>query len=119
MPTNKNAQLHYQILDCCFSDFLHQYTIDDLLYRVNESLFEHILSRTEILPPSFICTESYIVSNVQNDEKSFRNVNSYIKTKIVRFWMSLVTSSQAINKQSFAHVPLQDFSKSWIDEEFY
>lgn len=40
MPTNKNAQLRYQILDRCFSDFHHQYSIDDLLQKVNESLYE-------------------------------------------------------------------------------
>ena len=80
---------------------------------------KRILSRTEILPPSYICTESYIVINVQNDEKSINNVYSYIKTKFVRFLMSLVTSSQAINKQSFVHVPIQDFSRPWTDEDLY
>ena len=40
MPTNKNAQLRYQILDRCFSDFNHQYSIDDLVKIVNESLYE-------------------------------------------------------------------------------
>ena len=69
--------------------------------------------------PSYICTESYIVINVQNDEKSINNVYSYIKTKFVRFLMSLVTSSQAINKQSFVHVPIQDFSRPWTDEDLY
>lgn len=29
MSTNKNAQLRYQILDRCFSDFTHRYTIDE------------------------------------------------------------------------------------------
>lgn len=38
MPINKNAQLRYQILDRCFSDFSNQYTIDDLLEVVNEKL---------------------------------------------------------------------------------
>jgi len=38
MPTNKNAQLRYKVLDQCFSDFRHQYTIDDLLDTVNEML---------------------------------------------------------------------------------
>lgn len=80
---------------------------------------KRILSRTEILPPTYICTESYIVISVQETEKEIRNVFSYIKTKFVRFLMSLVTSSQAINKQSFVHVPIQDFSKSWSDEELY
>ena len=78
-----------------------------------------IFSRTEILPPTYICTESYIVINVQNNETNIKNVYSYIKTKFVRFLMSLVTSSQAINKQSFVHVPLQDFSRPWTDADLY
>ena len=40
MPTNKNAQLRYQILDRCFSDFKNKYSIDDLLEEVNEALYE-------------------------------------------------------------------------------
>ena len=40
MPTNKNAQLRYQILDRCFSDCHHKYTIDDLIEKVNEALFD-------------------------------------------------------------------------------
>lgn len=31
MLTNKNAQLHYQVLDRCFSDFSRRYDIEDLL----------------------------------------------------------------------------------------
>ena len=80
---------------------------------------KRILSRTEIMPPKVICTESYIVINVQETETEIKNVFSYIKTKFVRFLMSLVTSSQAINKQSFSLVPLQDFSKPWTDAELY
>lgn len=38
MPTNKNAQLRYQILDRCFSDLNHRYDIDDLVDKVNEAL---------------------------------------------------------------------------------
>lgn len=40
MPTNKNAQLRYKILDRCFSDFNHKYDIDDLLDKVNEALYD-------------------------------------------------------------------------------
>lgn len=40
MPTNKNAQLRYQILDRCFSDFKRKYTIEDLIDKVNESLYD-------------------------------------------------------------------------------
>lgn len=40
MPTNKNALLRYQILDRCFSDFHKKYEIDDLLEKVNETLYD-------------------------------------------------------------------------------
>lgn len=40
MPTGKNAQLRYQILDRCFSDFSQKYEINDLLEEVNERLYD-------------------------------------------------------------------------------
>ena len=40
MPTNKNAQLRYQILDRCFSDFKHKYTFEDLKEKVNDALYD-------------------------------------------------------------------------------
>ena len=40
MPTNKNAQLRYQVLDRCFSDFNRKYFIKDLLAEVNDKLFD-------------------------------------------------------------------------------
>lgn len=40
MPTNKNAQLRYQILDRCFSDFSRKYEIQDLLDKVNDALYD-------------------------------------------------------------------------------
>lgn len=40
MPIGRYASLRYQVLDRCFSDKRHKYTIDDLLSKVNERLFE-------------------------------------------------------------------------------
>lgn len=40
MPTNKNAQLRYQVLDRCFGDFSRKYEIEDLLEEVNEKLYD-------------------------------------------------------------------------------
>ena len=46
MSANKNAQLRYQILDRCFINFRHKYTIDDLMEEVNEKIYD--LSGTEV-----------------------------------------------------------------------
>src|SRR5574344_1769191 len=40
MPTNKNAQLRYQILDRYFSDFHRKYFIEDLMDKVNDALMD-------------------------------------------------------------------------------
>jgi len=40
MPTNKNAQLRYKILDRCFSDFTRKYEIQDLVDKVNDALYD-------------------------------------------------------------------------------
>ena len=40
MPTNTNAQLRYQILDRCFSDFHRKYFIEDLMDKVNDALMD-------------------------------------------------------------------------------
>ena len=40
MPKSKNAEFRFQVLDRCFSDFRHRYTVDDLLEKVNEQLYD-------------------------------------------------------------------------------
>lgn len=33
MPKNKNAEYRFMVLDRCFSDFHHKYSIEDLLEK--------------------------------------------------------------------------------------
>lgn len=40
MPRNKNAEFRFLILDRCFSDYHHKYTIEDLLEKVNNKLYD-------------------------------------------------------------------------------
>lgn len=46
MPTNKNAQLRYQILDRCFSNRHRKYSIYDLMDEVYEQSGERVSLRT-------------------------------------------------------------------------
>lgn len=42
-----------------------------------------------------------------------------MKTKFVRFLVAQVTTTQHISKANFSLVPVQDFTRSWSDDELY
>ena len=105
-------------------------------YRTNEHAGQtdrdgrkRILSTTEILAPSEICTETYIVVNTVSTEVEAQNVLRYLKTRFVRFLISIRTSTQTLSKKNFDKVPLQDFTSAsdidWtqpienIDQQLY
>lgn len=49
MPKNKNAEYRFMVLDRCFSDFRHKYTIEDLLEKVNDKLYDANGSKSMIM----------------------------------------------------------------------
>ena len=54
-----------------------------------------------------------------NNKVEGQNLISYMTTRFFRFMMSLIKNTQNISKGVFAFVPVQDYSKSWTDEELY
>lgn len=78
-----------------------------------------VFSTMEVLPPSMVCTETYLVVDTFNTENEANNLLGYLKTKLVRFLVAQTTSTQHIAKLNFMFVPVQDFSKPWTDEELY
>ncbi len=87
--------------------------------RANNEGKKRILSTTEILQPGEICTETYLVVGTAGTETEISNMYNYITTKFVRFLIGQIATTQHLSKQSFAWVPVQDFSKSWTDMELY
>jgi len=78
-----------------------------------------VFSIIEILPPKHICTETYIIVGTFDNKKHAENLEGYLKTNFVRFLVSQLSFSQDITKDRFSFVPIQDFSRSWNDEELY
>ena len=97
--------------------------------RADKDGKKRIFSTMEILRPNEICTETYLVIYTSENEVEIQHVLSYMKTKFVRFMVSLVTATQHISKASFRFVPLQDFTENsdidWsksvaeIDQQLY
>lgn len=69
--------------------------------------------------PGSVCTQSYLVIGPFDSKKTCDNVISYMKTKLFRFMVLLRKNTQHNMSHVFKFVPLQDFSKSWTDDELY
>jgi len=87
--------------------------------RADKNGQRRIFSTMEVLPPKSVCTETYLVIDTFDDEKQAQNLYYYLRTRFIRFLVSLITSTQHLSKSSFAFVPVQDFSESWTDEKLY
>ena len=66
-----------------------------------------------------VCTETYLIVDFVKNNIEGQNLISYMATRFFRFMMSLIKNTQNISKGVFAFVPVQDYSKSWTDEELY
>jgi hypothetical protein len=73
-----------------------------------------------ISEPGEVCTETYLVVKSFNSKEDAENFCSYIRTKFFRFMLRLRVISQDLTKDCYNWVPdLDDWSKSWTDEELH
>lgn len=78
-----------------------------------------VLTYPIIAEPGAVCTETYLIIKEAKSEQEAKNIISYITTKFFRFMVSLIKNTQNISRAVYAFVPIQDFEKSWTDEELY
>ncbi|MCK4947828.1 MAG: Eco57I restriction-modification methylase domain-containing protein [Candidatus Aureabacteria bacterium] len=78
-----------------------------------------VLSRVEILKPNHVCTESYIILGAFTRKQNAENCLQYVKTKFVRFLVSLLSFSQDITRERFAYVPFVNIDELWTDKKLY
>lgn len=89
-------------------------------------LFSRAYTITATTPPEIIlgnpgelCTETFLKIGDFNTESEMLNCLSYIETKFFRALLHYNRASFIMSKRVFSLIPLQDFSKSWTDEELY
>ena len=73
---------------------------------------KRVVSRLEVLPPNTICTESYLLLDVFDDELEAENMKKYIRTQFVRFLLASILITQNIVRDKFAFVPIQNYKDS-------
>lgn len=69
--------------------------------------------------PNSCCSQTYLVIGPFKNQKICENVMSYMKTKFFRFMVMLKKNTQHNMGHVFGCVPIQDFSKSYTDQELY
>jgi len=69
--------------------------------------------------PGTACTETYLVASRFNTEAEAKNFGAYLRTKFVRFLVSLRTNTQDIYSERFAFVPRLPMDREWTDRKLY
>ena len=77
------------------------------------------LSKPTIAEPGTACTESYVVAGLFDRESQARNYGSYLRTRFVRFLVSLRKSTQHAAKNVYAFVPDLPLDEEWTDAKLY
>ena len=78
--------------------------------QTDKNGLKRIVSSLAMLHPNEICTETYMVINSFDTKEEAENCLAYVKSRFARFMVSLLASTQHLNKDKFKYVPLFDFS---------
>lgn len=69
-----------------------------------------IISRTEIIGPNDVCTDSYLIVGASESKLVVENEYKYIQTRFLRFLLMQSVSSINLSSEKFQFIPLQDFT---------
>lgn len=69
-----------------------------------------IISRTEVIGPKEVCTDSYLIIGASDEKYIVENEYKYISTRFARFLLMLAVSSINLSADKFQFVPMQDFT---------
>lgn len=78
-----------------------------------------IMGKPIVAPPLSACTETYLVVGAYNTEAEARNLQTYLRTKFLRFLVGLRKNTQHITRDRFQFVPLLPMTKKWTDKKLY
>ena len=77
------------------------------------------LSKPIIAEPGTACTETYVVAGLFDTEAEATNYALYLRTRFVRFLVSLRKSTQDAPKRVYSFVPDLPLDQEWTDAKLY
>jgi site-specific DNA-methyltransferase (adenine-specific) len=90
-----------------------------LAYGERGSFPYWITSSPEILGPGTACTETYLVIDRFKSEAEAKVFASYLRTRFVRFLISLQKYTQHLYSDRFSFVPDLPMNQKWTDKKLY
>ncbi len=77
------------------------------------------LSKPIIAEPGTACTETYLVAGHFDNETTAANYAKYLRTRFVRFLVSLRKATQHATRDVYAFVPDLPLDQEWTDTKLY
>lgn len=87
-------------------------------YGAGESVPHQVLGQTIVAAPPSVCTQTYLFVFTDSEIKA-KSIDSYVRTRFVRFLIQLRKIGQHATRATYLWVPQQDWSQTWSDEVLY
>jgi len=87
-------------------------------YGAGESIPHQVLGQPFNAPNPSVCTQSYLFFRLDS-ERAARSLESYLRTRFLRFLVSLRKITQHATRATYTWVPKQSWNKKWTDIDLY
>ena len=87
-------------------------------YGAGESIPHQILGQSFVAPNPSVCTQTYLFFYLDS-KRAAESVESYLRTRFLRFLVSLRKITQHGTRSTYTWVPQQSWDKTWTDKELY
>ncbi len=77
-----------------------------------------VLGRPFIASYPSVCTQTYLFFSLDSESEA-QSVESYLRTRMFRFLVSLRKITQHATRSTYTWVPMQSWDREWTDEELY
>jgi site-specific DNA-methyltransferase (adenine-specific) len=69
--------------------------------------------------PGSVCTQTYLVAGPLSSKAEAQSVESYLRTRLARFLVSLRKPAQHVFSGMYRWVPVQRWDRTWTDADLY
>lgn len=80
---------------------------------------DRVLGPPIVAEPGSVCTQTYLVAGPLLSRVAAKSLESYLKTKLTRFLISLRKPAQHVFRGMYRWVPQQSWDRVWTDSELY